>query len=85
MGSTYIASNVISFYRFESQLRLPQVPEMIFADNILQLRHQKGFGIEFNALDALKLVDPENDLLKVAVAKAWKDARYYCRCCSYVD
>jgi len=64
--------------RFESQLRLPQVPEMIFADNILQLRHQKGFGIEFNALDALKLVDPENDLLKVAVAKAWKDAREDC-------
>jgi type 2A phosphatase activator TIP41 len=58
-----------------SQLELPQVPEMIFAENVLSLQHSGGFGIEFNALDALKLVDPHMDHLKVAVSQAWKEAR----------
>ena len=61
--------------RFESQLRLPQLPEMVFADNVLRLKHAAGFGIEFNALDALRLVDPDHDHLKVAVSQAWKEAR----------
>jgi hypothetical protein len=30
---------------------------MVFADNLLRLEHAAGFGIEFNALDALKRVD----------------------------
>ncbi|VDI22304.1 type 2A phosphatase activator TIP41 [Mytilus galloprovincialis] len=64
--------------RFESQLELPQVPEMVFADNLLRLEHSAGFGLEFNALDALKLVDPRNDLLKVAVSDAWRQARSDC-------
>ena len=49
---------------------------MIFAKNGLRLEHDSGFGIEFNALDALKLVDPEHDLLKVAATQAWTEARY---------
>jgi type 2A phosphatase activator TIP41 len=61
--------------RFESQLELPQVPEMIFADNILRMVHSDGYGIEFNALDALKGVDAHHDPLKVAVSQAWKEAR----------
>ena len=61
--------------RFESQLELPQFPEMIFADNILRIEHCEGFGLEFSALDALKLVDAHNDPLKVAVAEEWKEAR----------
>lgn len=60
---------------FESQLELPQVPEMIFADNILKLEHQNGFGVNFNSLDALKLVDAHHDPLKVAVSQAWQEAR----------
>ena len=62
-------------FRFEGELELPQVPEMIFADNVLRLQHAAGFGVEFNALEALKLVDAHNDPLKVAVAQAWKEAR----------
>ena len=61
--------------RFEKDLKLPQVPEMIFADNILRIEHSAGFGIEFNALDALRLVDAEQDLVKVAVTQAWREAR----------
>ena len=40
--------------RFESELELPQFPEMVFGNNILKLEHSDGYGIEFNALDALK-------------------------------
>lgn len=62
-------------YRFEKELELPNVPEMIFAENVLRLQHASGFGLEFNALDALKRVDAHNDLLKVAATKAWREAR----------
>eukprot|EP00105_Crassostrea_gigas_P045387 XP_019929535.1 PREDICTED: TIP41-like protein isoform X4 [Crassostrea gigas] len=64
--------------RFESQLELPQVPEMIFADNVLRVVHSDGYGIEFNALDALKRVDAHHDPLKVAVSQAWREARSDC-------
>ncbi|XP_045197404.1 TIP41-like protein [Mercenaria mercenaria] len=64
--------------RFENELELPQVPEMIFADNVLRVQHDAGYGVEFNALDALKMVDAQNDPLKVAVAQAWKEARADC-------
>ncbi|KAK7503274.1 hypothetical protein BaRGS_00005539 [Batillaria attramentaria] len=64
--------------KFEKELELPQVPEMIFADNILKLHHQSGFGLYFCALDALKLVDAHNDPLKVAAAKVWREARSDC-------
>ena len=61
---------------FEKELKLPQVPEMIFADNILRLEYVGQICVEFTALEALKLVDPEHDLMKVAVANAWREARY---------
>lgn len=62
-------------FRFEKELELPQLPEMVFAGNSLRLKHKGGFGIHFNALDALKLVDAHNDPLKVAAAKVWREAR----------
>lgn len=49
---------------------------MVFADNVLRIEHkQYRCGMEFNALDALKLVDTNKDCLKVAVADAWREAR----------
>lgn len=48
---------------------------MIFAGNVLRVQHADGFGVEFNALDALKNVDAHHDPLKVAVAQAWREAR----------
>lgn len=48
---------------------------MIFADNVLRVVHSDGYGIEFNALDALKRVDAHHDPLKVAVSQAWREAR----------
>jgi type 2A phosphatase activator TIP41 len=51
---------------------------MLFADNYLKLKHKNDFGLEFNAYDSLKLVDPKADLIKVSVAKEWKESRADC-------
>lgn len=64
--------------RFEKELELPQIPDMVFAGNILKLEHKDGFGVCFNALDALKRVDAHTDPLKVAAAKVWREARSEC-------
>lgn len=50
---------------------------MVFPHSTLRLVHDDGFGIEFNSLDALRLVDSERDLMKVAVAEAWKESRLH--------
>jgi type 2A phosphatase activator TIP41 len=54
-----------------------QVPEMIFGDNYVRIEHIKsGWGIEFNAFDALDRVDKTGDtMLKVAYSKEWQDNR----------
>lgn len=67
--------------RFEAQLDLPHVPDMIFAENCLRLVHERGFGVEFATLDALKHVRnaQEQDIVQVADAKAWKEARLVSR------
>ena len=61
--------------RYERELELPHLPDMLFADNHLLIRHQNGFGLQFNAYDSLKLVDQKADLIKVSVAKEWKESR----------
>lgn len=63
------------FCQYNKELDLPQLPEMSFASNALIIEHSDGFGIAFNALDALRLVDNKNDLMKVAIAEAWQEAR----------
>ena len=49
---------------------------MIFGGNCLLLEHTGGFGVKFTALDALRLVDPEHDYLKVAASESWRKSRY---------
>nr|CAG4649414.1 EOG090X07SL [Scapholeberis mucronata] len=57
------------------ELSIPHLPDMVFPDNVLRIELPSGAGIEFNSLDALKLVNDKEDLVKVAVAEAWKEAR----------
>lgn len=79
-----LASKGVQREHFERELpQLPHLPDMLFADNHLRLTHQldahNSFGIEFNALDALKLVeDAKADLIKVSVAKEWAESRQDC-------
>ncbi|XP_065649147.1 TIP41-like protein isoform X3 [Hydra vulgaris] len=61
--------------RISNELNLPSLPEMVFGETFLRIDHDDGFSICFNALDALKLVDNKNDLLKVGVAEEWRKYR----------
>ncbi|GFY37804.1 TIP41-like protein [Trichonephila inaurata madagascariensis] len=74
-NSPIYSTSLCDFCLFEKELKLPQLPEMTFASNCVRLEHDKGFGIEFNALDALKFVDSKNDVMKVAIAEAWQESR----------
>ncbi|KAL9090504.1 MAG: hypothetical protein Q9165_005265 [Trypethelium subeluteriae] len=53
-------------------------PEMIFGDNYVEISHRAtGWSINFNAYDALDLVDKTgNEMLKVAHSKEWQTSRY---------
>ncbi|KAL2005279.1 hypothetical protein VTN00DRAFT_2489 [Thermoascus crustaceus] len=52
-------------------------PEMIFGDNFVTIEHQSsGWGITFNAFDALDRVDKTGQkMLKVAYSKEWQSSR----------
>ncbi|KAI9373141.1 TIP41-like family-domain-containing protein [Aspergillus egyptiacus] len=52
-------------------------PEMIFGDNFVAIEHEKsGWGIHFNAFDALDRVDKTGEsMLKVAYSKEWQRSR----------
>jgi hypothetical protein len=52
-------------------------PEMIFGDNMVRIEHeQSGWYIEFNAFDALDLVDKTGDkMFKVSYSKEWQQNR----------
>lgn len=53
-------------------------PEMIFGDNYVAIEHEKsGWSINFNAFDALDLVDKTGQsMLQVAYSKEWQKSRY---------
>ncbi|KAI9823531.1 MAG: hypothetical protein M1819_001332 [Sarea resinae] len=52
-------------------------PEMIFGDNSVSIEHEaSGWGISFNAFDALNVVDKTGEaMLKVAYSKEWQKNR----------
>ena len=53
-------------------------PEMIFGDNTVTVEHlASGWGITFNAFDALDKVDKTGaSMLQVAHSKEWQSTRY---------
>nr|CAG4651904.1 EOG090X07SL [Triops cancriformis] len=62
--------------KFAKHLELPHLPDMVFPENTLHIEHEKGHGIKFNALDALKVVNvKDNQYLKVAATDVWSEAR----------
>ncbi|XP_076278085.1 TIP41-like protein [Lasioglossum baleicum] len=63
------------FCVFSRTLELPHMPDMVFPNNILTLKHQDGAYIQFNALDALKTVSNGKINIQLACAEAWKESR----------
>lgn len=66
-------------YRWEEELHTSHLPEMVFGDNSLVLKHvNTGTKIHFNAFDAL--VGWKHEALppvEVPAAAKWKFRRYY--------
>nr|CAD7602406.1 unnamed protein product [Timema genevievae] len=58
-----------------NKLELPHLPEMVFPDNVLLLKHCNGCILEFNALDALTSVSIGKLILKIACSDSWKETR----------
>ena len=60
---------------------MPHLPDMLFAKNRLVLQRQPAeagqepIRLELNPFDALKYVNPTEDLIHVALAKEWMAAR----------
>ncbi|XP_077449377.1 TIP41-like protein isoform X1 [Stigmatopora argus] len=61
--------------RLTQELNLPSLPEMLFGENMLRIQHGDGFGIEFNAIDALKRINNSDDNVQVACAQQWQESR----------
>ncbi|XP_020564506.1 TIP41-like protein isoform X2 [Oryzias latipes] len=61
--------------RLGEEISMPCLPEMLFGDNVLRIQHADGYGIEFNAIDALKRVNNMDDAVKVACAQEWQESR----------
>jgi type 2A phosphatase activator TIP41 len=54
---------------------MPHLPDMVFPNNTLSLRHESGCTISFNALDALESVVNGQLPLEISCADAWKESR----------
>ncbi|XP_078415900.1 TIP41-like protein [Cetorhinus maximus] len=61
--------------RLAEEMKMHSLPEMLFGDNVLKVQHAGGFGISFNATDALRTVDNGHGTVKVACAEAWQESR----------
>lgn len=70
-------TNAISCpFRYSNILELPHMPDMVFPNNVLVLKHQDGALLEFNALDALRYVSNGKINVQLACAEAWKESRH---------
>ncbi|XP_063989529.1 TIP41-like protein [Diachasmimorpha longicaudata] len=67
------------FCVYNRALEMPHMPDMVFPNNILYLKHQNGAKIQFNALDALKRVSNGKINIQLACAESWKESRADCK------
>ena len=63
------------FCIFSRTLELPHMPDMVFPNNILTLKHKGSATLQFNALDALKTVSNGKINVQLACAEAWMESR----------
>ncbi|KAL7306860.1 hypothetical protein TKK_0001020 [Trichogramma kaykai] len=67
--------NQCQFCSYSRALEMPHMPDMVFPNNILYLKHKNGAKIEFTALDALKRVSNGKINIELACAEAWRESR----------
>ncbi|KAJ8676503.1 hypothetical protein QAD02_012290 [Eretmocerus hayati] len=67
--------NACQFCMYSRALEMPHLPDMVFPNNVLHLKHKNGALIEFRALDALKRVSNGRINIQLACAEAWRESR----------
>lgn len=55
---------------------MPHMPDMVFPNNVLFLKHKNGAQLEFRALPALQRVSNGKINIELACAEAWRESRY---------
>jgi len=70
-----VSTIALCLSRLAEEINMPSLPEMLFGDNVLRIQHTDGYGIEFNAIDALRRVNNMEDAVKVACAQEWQESR----------
>jgi len=73
-----IKSHILTSDELETiskQFELPHLPDMLFVNNRVTFSHENGAVMEFNPLEALKLVNSHEDLVRVSYSKDWLAAR----------
>ncbi|PIC39962.1 hypothetical protein B9Z55_011478 [Caenorhabditis nigoni] len=62
--------------KYDTELELDELPEMVFARNCLRIHFQSAGFIEFNTLDALKMVISDRlPDVQVGASSAWQSSR----------
>ncbi|CAO4371506.1 unnamed protein product [Caenorhabditis nigoni] len=62
--------------KYDTELELDELPEMVFARNCLRIHFQPSGFIEFNTLDALKMVISDRlPDVQVGASSAWQSSR----------
>lgn len=74
-GSSVPSPPCCDFCHFSAELKLHHLPEMVFPNNVLEIKTVNQSGIRFCALDALRDVDPCKAPVKIACSKEWKESR----------
>ena len=57
------------------QFELPHLPDMLFVHNKVEISHESGACLQFLPLEALKLVNAHEDLIRVSYSKDWLASR----------
>ena len=57
------------------QFSLPHLPDMLFVNNKVNFSHSSGATMDFLPLEALKLVNAHEDLVRVSYSADWLAAR----------
>ncbi|XP_001601371.1 TIP41-like protein [Nasonia vitripennis] len=63
------------FCTYSRALEMPHMPDMVFPNNVLHLKHKNGAFLEFRALNALQRVSNGKINIQLACAEAWRESR----------
>ncbi|XP_014209210.1 TIP41-like protein [Copidosoma floridanum] len=66
--------NACQFCTYSRELEMI-LPDMVFPNNVLRLKHKNGAFLEFKAFDALKRVASGKINIELACAESWRETR----------